>query len=139
MLFIHQIQTNMKKFLLATLSMVFFAAFIACNSTSTPSSAALKIVNALKEKNYDYVLDNTVKKDGTHFTKIEKSQLNALIVEKGTDEKIVKKAKVLSEEINEVGDETSVKMDVLYENDESEEVTYKMKKIDGNWQNMADK
>lgn len=129
----------MKQFLLATLSLVFLLGFTACNSAPTPSSAALKIVNALKDENYAYVLDNTVKKDGTHFTEQEKMQLTAIISEKTMTQKKVKEAKVISEELNEAGDEAQVKMDVLYDNESNESVTYNMKKVNGKWQNVEDK
>jgi len=129
----------MKKLLFAIFTMGFMAIFTACYSGSTPSSAALKIINAHKEKNYEYILDNTVKKDGSHFTTKEKEELTALITEKSTDQKIIIEAKVISEEINEAGDEAKVKMNLTYDNDKKEEVIYDMKKVDEKWQNIEDK
>lgn len=129
----------MKKFV-GFITLLFGALFLAACSSSTPSDVTKKAYGYIQDENYESFVDLLYVAPGEDAEKTKKEKESLVYLMKGlsgqdSDKKDkVKSYEVISEEIDETGEEAIVKMKVVYENGKEKEEKTKLKKDeDGNW------
>ncbi len=115
--------------------LVLIAIMVTACSSNTPSGAALKYYNYVKDGNYEKYVEGIAFKEGA--TAEDKAQVVALMKDKADKEykkkEGISNVEVVSEEMAEDGRTATVKMKVTYGNGEIEESDANMILIDGTW------
>lgn len=116
-----------------------------CGTANTPTSVAEKALEYIQDKNYEGYVDliQIEEKEGQNIEE-QKAQLTALISEKlgkTFDKKQgIKSWEIVSEELSEDGNKATVKVNITFGDDSTEEQKLKtIKDTDGNWKLDAGK
>lgn len=116
-----------------------------CGTANTPTSVAEKALEYIQDKNYEGYVDliQIEEKEGQNIEE-QKAQLTALISEKlgkTFDKKQgIKSWEIVSEELSEDGNKATVKVNITFGDDSTEEQKLKtIKDADGNWKLDAGK
>lgn len=114
--------------------------FLTACSSSSPSDVTKKAYGYIQDEDYESYVDLLYVKPGENAEQVKKEKKDLILLLKGLSEQKtaetnkIKSYKVISEEIDENGEEAVVKMNVVYENGKEEEETTRLKKDeDGNW------
>lgn len=114
---------------------------VASCSSETPSAAAKKYAECIKNGNYEKFVDGIVIKEKANADeaqmKEEKEALVAMLKEKG-DKQLeksggIKNIEIVSETISEDGNSAKVILKQTYGNGKDEEQSFNMVKQDGKW------
>lgn len=130
----------MKKILFSSLMAIVCFLIASCSSTDTPGQALSHYMDALKNKNYEEVVNGIAFPDKLTPEELQqaKEQWRALLEEKSAktieQQGGIASFEILSEEISEDGNSATVTYKQVFGNGTEDDGTQKMVKKEGKWQ-----
>ena len=116
-------------------SFLFFTTSCGTPSPSSPGDISKKILKNTEKGNFDAVIA-VFSTNGKELSDEDKAKLTAML-QMGQEEikkkDGIKSIEIIEEDINEAGDEATVKMKIVYGNGEEDKETYKFAMEDGKW------
>ncbi len=106
-----------------------------CGSPSTPGDVSVELWKNVEKGNYDDVIDAYALGD-EEMSEEDRAKFTAMLTKskaKIEEEGGIKSIEIIEEEINEAGDEATVKIKIIYGNDDEDTEKQKLVLADGKW------